>query len=83
MTKLKDPTLVMKRTEGNVAATCGLFTVEAILDIMSAKPDDVELVITGRGADPRVIEKADLVTEMKAVKHYYEAGVPARVGIEK
>ena len=50
---------------------------------MAGKPENVELVITGRYADPRVIEKADLVTEMKAIKHYYEAGVAARVGIEK
>jgi cob(I)alamin adenosyltransferase len=74
---------VVVMEEGNVAAMCGLFPVAAILDIMTVKPEDVELIITGRGADPRVIEKADLVTEMKAVKHYYEAGVPARVGIEK
>ena len=69
--------------EGNVAAMCGLFPVEEILDLMSQKPGDVELVITGRRADPRVIDKADLVTEMTAVKHYYQAGVEARVGIEK
>jgi len=69
--------------EGNVAAACGLFDVDEILAIMDQKPGPVELVITGRAADPRVIEKADLVTEMKAVKHYYEAGVAARVGIEK
>jgi cob(I)alamin adenosyltransferase len=69
--------------EGNVAAMCGLFPVEEILAIMSQKPVDVELIITGRGADARVIDKADLVTEMKAVKHYYQAGVAARKGIEK
>ncbi len=69
--------------EGNVAAMCGLFPVEAILDIMANKPASVELVITGRGADPRVIAAADLVTDMRAVKHYYQAGVPARTGIEK
>lgn len=69
--------------EGNVAAMCGLFPVEAILEIIDAKPDHMELVITGRGADPRVIEKADLVTEMKEIKHYYQQGVQARVGIEK
>jgi cob(I)alamin adenosyltransferase len=74
---------VVVMEEGNVAARCGLFTVEEILEIMSTKPDSVELVITGRGADPRVIAQADLVTEMKAVKHYYQAGVPARLGIEK
>ncbi len=69
--------------EGNVAAMCGLFPVEDILAIMSKKPDNVELLVTGRSADPRVIEKADLVTEMKAVKHYYQNGVMARIGIEK
>ncbi len=69
--------------EGNVAAMCGLFPVDEILAIMAQKPGDVELVVTGRGADPRVVDKADLVTEMKAVKHYYQAGVPARTGIEK
>ena len=69
--------------EGNVAAMCGLFPVDEILAIMTQKPGDVELVITGRGADARVIDKADLVTEMKAVKHYYQAGVAARTGIEK
>jgi cob(I)alamin adenosyltransferase len=69
--------------EGNVAALCGLFPVDEILEIISQKPGDVELVVTGRGADPRVIDRADLVTEMKAVKHYYQAGVAARVGIEK
>ena len=69
--------------EGNVAAKCGLFPVDQILAIISQKPVDVELIITGREADARVIDKADLVTEMKAVKHYYQAGVPARKGIEK
>jgi cob(I)alamin adenosyltransferase len=43
----------------------------------------VELVITGRGASSRIIENADQVIEMKAVKHYYQKGVKARVGIEK
>ncbi|MGA6925609.1 MAG: cob(I)yrinic acid a,c-diamide adenosyltransferase, partial [Desulfosarcina sp.] len=69
--------------EGNVAAMYGLFAADEILTIISQKPDPVELVITGRGADARIIDKADLVTEMKAVKHYYQAGVTARVGIEK
>jgi cob(I)alamin adenosyltransferase len=43
----------------------------------------VELIITGRNAAPDIIERADLVTEMKAVKHYFQKGVKARVGIEK
>jgi cob(I)alamin adenosyltransferase len=47
------------------------------------KPEALELVITGRDALPEIIDKADLVTEMKAVKHYFNKGVNARVGIEK
>ena len=69
--------------EGNVAATCGLFPAAEILALMEEKPGQIELVITGRGADPQVMAKADLVTEMRAVKHYYQAGVAARTGIEK
>ena len=69
--------------EGNVAVKCGLFPEEKLLELMEMKPDHVELVITGRGATPAVMDRADLVTEMKEIKHYYQAGVPARVGIEK
>ncbi|MBI9087875.1 MAG: cob(I)yrinic acid a,c-diamide adenosyltransferase [Desulfobacterium sp.] len=69
--------------EGNVAVKFGLFPEQGLLDLMDMKPDHVELVITGRGATPAVIERADLVTEMREIKHYYQAGVPARVGIEK
>lgn len=69
--------------EANVAVKIGLLSVQDILKIIAAKPQDVELVITGRGADPRIIEKADLVTEMKEIKHYFQQGVAARVGIEK
>jgi cob(I)alamin adenosyltransferase len=69
--------------EANVAAKLGLFASEDLLKIIHNKPDDKELVITGRGASPGIIEKADLVTEMKEIKHYYRVGVRARVGIEK
>ena len=69
--------------EANVATKYGLFSVQDLLSVMLAKPDTVELVITGRGASPRIIENADLVTEMKAVKHYYQKGIRARIGIEK
>ena len=69
--------------EANVAVAIGLFSVKDLMDIIQQRPDHVELVITGRGAAPEVIEKADLVTEMTAVKHYYDKGVQARVGIEK
>ena len=69
--------------EANVAVTKGVLSVRDLLDLIETKPDPVEIVITGRHADPRIIEKADLVTEMKPVKHYFNKGVKARIGIEK
>ncbi len=69
--------------EGNVAVMCGLFSENDLLKLMDLKPDHVELVITGRGATPGVMERADLVTEMREIKHYYQNGVMARTGIEK
>jgi cob(I)alamin adenosyltransferase len=69
--------------EANIATFYNLFAVEDLLDLVREKPEGVELVITGRRADPRIIEVADLVTEMKEVKHYYNEGVQARDGIEK
>ncbi|WP_026840544.1 cob(I)yrinic acid a,c-diamide adenosyltransferase [Citrifermentans bremense] len=69
--------------EINGAVSMGLVPVDGVLDLMRGKPHHVELVLTGRNAHERVIEAADLVTEMREVKHYYKAGVPARVGIEK
>ncbi len=69
--------------EANVAVNFGLFPVQTLVKLIVEKPENIELVITGRGASPRVIKVADLVTEMKMVKHYYEKGIQARVGIEK
>lgn len=69
--------------EANVAAACGLFSPVGLLDLLSARPEDMEVVLTGRHAPPEIIARADLVTEMKAVKHYYLDGVRARVGIER
>ncbi|HUT42778.1 MAG TPA: cob(I)yrinic acid a,c-diamide adenosyltransferase [Desulfobacterales bacterium] len=69
--------------EGNVAVMCGLFSAQDLLDVIELKPENMEIVITGRGAAPEIIEKADLVTEMKEIKHYYQKGVKARMGIEK
>jgi cob(I)alamin adenosyltransferase len=68
--------------EVNLVVTLGLIDTDQLLELIRAKPEHVELVITGRGADPRVLEAADLVTEMREIKHYYRAGVMARVGIE-
>ena len=69
--------------EVNTACALGLLPVERLLQLMDQKPDGIELVLTGRGAPEEVVERADLVTEMREIKHYFRAGVPAREGIEK
>lgn len=69
--------------EANVAAKYGMIAVQDLLGLIINKPADLELVITGRYASARIIENADLVTEMCNIKHYYGKGVRARVGIEK
>ncbi|MFC1671167.1 cob(I)yrinic acid a,c-diamide adenosyltransferase [Spirochaetota bacterium] len=61
----------------------GLITLEEIFKLIEIKPENIELILTGRGAPEELIKKADLVTEMKEIKHYYNEGVDARVGIEK
>jgi cob(I)alamin adenosyltransferase len=68
--------------EINGAVSFGLIDVEQVLELISSKPPKTELVLTGRNAHERIIEAADLVTEMLEIKHYYKAGVPARTGIE-
>ena len=69
--------------EANVAVKYGLITEQDLLKLIDTKPEDKELVITGRGASQLVMDNADLVTEMKPIKHYFQKGVAARVGIEK
>lgn len=69
--------------EANVAVQYGLLSAENLLELMALKPRDVELVITGRNADQRIMDAADLVTEMKEVRHYWKTGAKARRGIEK
>lgn len=68
--------------ELNIALYYKLFDVKEVLDILKRKPDHTEIVITGRYAPEPIIEIADLVTEMKEIKHYYRQGVEARKGIE-
>ncbi len=69
--------------EANVAVKRALINVDALIELIKDKPTGLELIITGRYADERIIEAADLVTEMKEIKHYSKKGVKARVGIEK
>jgi cob(I)alamin adenosyltransferase len=68
--------------EVNVAVACKLIELDDVIRLVADKPDDVELIITGRYADARLIEMADLVTEMVKVKHPYDEGILARKGIE-
>jgi cob(I)alamin adenosyltransferase len=69
--------------EGNVAVTCGIISEDELMALIDLKPENVELVITGRGALPSLVDRADLVTEMRDIKHYFQQGVTARKGIEK
>jgi len=68
--------------EANIALYYNLFSVEELITILNTKPEETEIIITGRYAPPELIEIADLVTEMKEIKHYYTSGIEAREGIE-
>lgn len=68
--------------EVNVAVAWKLIEVEELIKLIEKKPQNVELILTGRYADQRLIERADLVTEMVEVKHPYQKGIKARKGIE-
>ena len=59
-----------------------LFSDEEVLTFMKQKPENVELILTGRYCPDNLMDKADLVTEMKEIKHYYQDGITARKGIE-
>ena len=65
-----------------IALHYNLISVEAVIELIKNKPDKLELVLTGRYAPHKIIDLADLVTEMKEIKHYYQNGVKARKGIE-
>lgn len=68
--------------EVNVALSLKLISLEKVLRLIKEKPKHVELVLTGRDAPEEIIEAADLVTEMREIKHPYKKGLPARKGIE-
>ncbi|MDU4892061.1 MAG: cob(I)yrinic acid a,c-diamide adenosyltransferase [Clostridium sp.] len=72
--------LIMDEIMGTL--TNKLITEEQLLQLLDLKPDDVEIVMTGRDVPEKIMERANLVTEMKDLKHYFEEGVPARRGIE-
>lgn len=68
--------------EINYAVNLKLITVEQVLDIIKSKPKRVDLVLTGNHAREEVVEIADLVTEMKVIKHPFQRGIKAKEGID-
>ncbi|MGI6678838.1 MAG: cob(I)yrinic acid a,c-diamide adenosyltransferase [Dehalobacterium sp.] len=68
--------------EINNAIFYELITVEEVLSLLDKKPENVEIVLTGRHAPPELIKRAHLVTEMKEIKHPYKTGITSRKGIE-
>jgi len=69
--------------EINVAVHFGLIPLKSVMSLLERRPQDVELILTGRWAPKEIMERADLVTEVRMIKHYFSKGVPAREGIEK
>ncbi len=68
--------------ELNVAIDFELLELQQVLDFLEGKPKQVEIIITGRNAPQEIIDIADLVTEMREIKHPYQKGIQARIGIE-
>lgn len=68
--------------EINICIDMGMIKVAEVKEMLMNKPDNLEIVLTGRRAHPELIAMAHLVTEMKPVKHYFDIGVLARQGIE-
>ncbi len=68
--------------EINGAVTAGLLPIKDVMQLIADKPEDLTLVLTGRNAAPEVVERADLVTEMREIKHPYQKGILAQKGID-
>lgn len=69
--------------EINTAVTAGLLSESKVLDFAVSRPQGVELVFTGRNAPDSFLREADLVSEIREVKHYFRKGITARLGIER
>ncbi len=80
--KMKENYDLLILDEVNVALDFHLISLEEVLSLMDALSENTELILTGRYAPSEIIERADLVTEMREVKHYFTKGVMAREGIE-
>jgi len=68
--------------EANIAIDMGILDVDEVVKVLKSKPDEMEIVLTGRNAHPKIIEIAHLVSRIEPVKHYWDKGVHARKGIE-
>ena len=68
--------------EINIAIDLGIIDVDEAVEVLKSKPDNMEIVLTGRNAHPKIIEIAHLVSNIEPVKHYWDIGVSARRGIE-
>jgi len=68
--------------EVNVAVAWKLVELDEVTKLLKDKPNNVELILTGRKADAKLIELADLVTEMRKIKHPYDKGIKTRQGID-
>ena len=73
---------VISFDEINYAVKFGLISLDDVLALLDKKPEKLHVLLTGRDARPELIERADLVTEMKLVKHPYQQGIKAQQGIE-
>ncbi len=69
--------------EINVAIWFDLVTLENVIELLDERPENVEVILTGRRAPAALIEIADMVSDVKEIKHYYNRGVKARTGIER
>lgn len=74
---------ILVMDEINVTVWFGLLSAGEVIDVLNQRPDNLEVILTGRNASEALINTADLVTEMKEIKHYYTQGVLARDGIER
>ena len=68
--------------EANIAIDLGFIDVDEVVDVLKNKPEEMEIVLTGRNANKKIIDIAHLVSEIKPVKHYWDTGIAARKGIE-
>lgn len=68
--------------EANIAIDLGLIDLEDVVNVLKNKPEEMEIVLTGRNANKKIIELAHLVSEIKPIKHYWDTGIAARKGIE-